>query len=84
MPFERRLGMERRMGADRRARAVPSFSSDDVLEIVAIVGDPVARAACPHCDGQLMLGPAFRRGELAVRRVQCTRCHRGTEIDVGG
>ena len=80
VPVERRQGMDRRIRVDRRMRTVPSFSIEDMQEISSLIADPEARAACPHCDGQLMLGPAFQRGGGEVRRVRCTACYRCADV----
>ncbi len=54
---ERRSGAERRIVlTDRRRRMHQAFSRGDAEHIREIMMDSGVEAACPQCDGNLMLG----------------------------
>jgi len=74
-PSERREGSDRRH-ADRRRQDYEQFALSHVASIQAMIMDEAVAAACPECEGNLMLGPAMDRGGFMARRVQCTGCYR--------
>ncbi|MEJ2237663.1 MAG: hypothetical protein P8X82_05155 [Gemmatimonadales bacterium] len=54
---ERRAGEDRRIYRERR-QSLSNYSTEDVLDIKAMILDPGSRVACPECNGSLMLGAA--------------------------
>jgi hypothetical protein len=77
---ERRAGEDRRIYRERR-QSLSNYSTEDVLDIKAMILDPGSRVACPECNGSLMLGPPIAKDELIVRRVHCTTCRRSLLLE---
>lgn len=75
----RRRGLERRVAAvDRRQPAHhDDYSRGDAEHIREMMMDPGVDAACPQCDGSLLLGPVTPHHGGAARQVLCTDCRRG-------
>ncbi|MCH7683824.1 MAG: hypothetical protein IIB35_08960 [Gemmatimonadetes bacterium] len=71
----RRSGAERRIVlTDRRRRLHDVFSRGDAEQIREMMMDPGVEAACPHCDGNLMLGSVIPHEGGTARNVHCTNC----------
>jgi hypothetical protein len=77
---ERRAGEERRIYQERR-QSLSNYSTEDTLDIKAMVLDPGSRVACPECNGSLMLGPPVAKDGLIFRRVHCTSCRRSLILE---
>ncbi len=74
---ERRSGVDRRVViTDRRRRVAETYSLENAELICQMVMHDDMEAACPKCDGNLMLGPVIRRDGKKVRDVHCTDCRR--------
>jgi hypothetical protein len=74
---ERRSGTDRRIVlTDRRRRVHEAFSRGDAEQIREMMMDPGVEAACPQCDGSLMLGPVVDHEGGSARNVHCTQCRR--------
>ena len=58
-----------------------TYAPDDAADIRLMIDNPDVRAACPECDGLLMLGPTIHRGGRTVRRVHCTGCRRSADLE---
>ncbi|NIM52504.1 MAG: hypothetical protein GTN62_14330 [Gemmatimonadales bacterium] len=82
VPAERRSGHDRRSGIDRRARAerrrrlAAQFSMKEGQLIREMVLHAERDAACPSCDGNLLLGPLESYHGVGMREVHCTWCRR--------
>lgn len=75
---DRRSGAERRIVlTDRRRRMHEAFSRGDAEHIREMMMDPGVEAACPRCDGNLMLGSVIPHKGGTARNVYCTGCRRG-------
>ncbi len=75
---DRRSGAERRIVlTDRRRRIPEAFSRGDAEHIREMMMDPGVEAACPECDGNLMLGSVIPHEGGTARNVHCTSCRRG-------
>ena len=83
---ERRRRADRRAKRDRRAReerrhpCVTQFSWKDTVRIHQMVADPSREAACPRCDGTLLLGPLEFTEGVTTREVHCTGCRYSVAI----
>jgi hypothetical protein len=76
-----RSGAERRIVlTDRRRRIHEAFSRGDAEHIREMMMDPGVEAACPQCDGSLMLGPLVDHEGGSARDVHCTQCRRAVLI----
>ena len=74
---ERRGGVDRRVViTDRRRRVAETYSLENAELICQMVMHDDMEAACPKCDGNLMLGPVITRESKKVREVHCTDCRR--------
>ena len=74
---ERRSGVDRRVViTDRRRRVAETYSLENAELICEMVMHDDMEAACPKCDGNLMLGPVIARDGKKVREVHCTDCRR--------
>ncbi len=74
---ERRSGVDRRVViTDRRRRVAETYSLENAELICQMVMHDDMEAACPKCDGNLMLGPVITRESKKVREVHCTDCRR--------
>ncbi len=74
---ERRSGVDRRVViTDRRRRVAETYSLENAELICQMVMHDDMEAACPKCDGNLMLGPVITRDSKKVREVHCTDCRR--------
>ncbi len=74
---ERRSGVDRRVViTDRRRRVADTYSLENAELICEMVMHDDMEAACPKCDGNLMLGPVIARDGKKVREVHCTDCRR--------
>ena len=74
---DRRSGTERRIVlTDRRRRMREAFSRGDAEHIREMMMDPGVEAACPQCDGRLMLGSVIPHEGGTARNVHCTSCRR--------
>ncbi len=74
---ERRSGLDRRVViTDRRRRVAETYSLENAELICQMVMHDDMEAACPKCDGNLMLGPVITRESKKVRDVHCTDCRR--------
>ncbi len=74
---ERRSGVDRRVViTDRRRRVAETYSLENAELICQMVMHDDMEAACPKCDGNLMLGPVIARDGKKVREVHCTDCRR--------
>jgi hypothetical protein len=74
---ERRSGLDRRVViTDRRRRVAETYSLENAELICQMVMHDDMEAACPKCDGNLMLGPVITRESKKVREVHCTDCRR--------
>ncbi len=74
---ERRGGVDRRVViTDRRRRVAETYSLENAELICQMVMHDDMEAACPKCDGNLMLGPVIGRDGKKVREVHCTDCRR--------
>ncbi len=74
---ERRSGAERRIVlTDRRRLIHEAFSRGDAEHIREMMMDPGVEAACPQCDGHLMLGSVIPHEGGTARNVHCTSCRR--------
>ncbi len=72
---DRRSGAERRIVlTDRRRRMPEAFSRGDAEHIREMMMDPGVEAACPQCDGNLMLGSVMPHEGGAARNIHCTSC----------
>ena len=72
---ERRSGTERRIVlTDRRRRMNEAFSRGDAEHIREMMMDSGVEAACPQCDGNLMLGSVIPHEGGTARNVHCTSC----------
>ncbi len=67
---------DRRSGADRRRPLGTQFSIADGLLIREMVLHPGFQAACPQCDGNLLLGPLETHDDTRMQDVHCTQCRR--------
>ncbi len=75
--IERRSGADRRVViTDRRRRVADTYSLENAELICQMVMHDDMEAACPKCDGNLMLGPVIARDGKNVREVHCTDCRR--------
>ena len=78
---ERRSDVDRRVVlTDRRRRIHEAFSRGDAEHIREMMMDPGVEAACPQCDGSLMLGPLVDHEGGSARNVHCTQCRRAVLI----
>jgi hypothetical protein len=84
---ERRTGRDRRRSSrpgdhdrrskqDRRRPLAEQFSVAHGLLIREMVLRPNLEAACPVCDGNLLLGPAETHEGTRMQEVHCTACRR--------
>ena len=74
---DRRSDQDRRVVlTDRRRRIVETYSLEDAEQICEMVMHDEREAACPACDGNLLLGPVEVCDEIAQREVHCTECRR--------
>ncbi len=74
---DRRSGVERRIVlTDRRRRIHEAFSRGDAEHIREMMMDSGVEAACPRCDGNLMLGSVVPHEGGTARNVHCTSCRR--------
>ncbi len=74
---ERRGELDRRVVLiDRRHRVAETYSLENAGLICQMVMHDDVEAACPKCDGNLMLGPVIVRKLMKVREVHCTDCRR--------
>ncbi len=74
---ERRSELDRRVVLiDRRHRVAETYSLEKAELICEMVMHDDMEAACPKCDGNLMLGPVIVRDGKKVREVHCTDCRR--------
>ncbi|MCH7474894.1 MAG: hypothetical protein IIA27_09485 [Gemmatimonadetes bacterium] len=72
---DRRSGTERRIVlTDRRRRMHEAFSRGDAEHIREMMMDSGVEAACPQCDGNLMLGSVIPHEGGTARHVHCTGC----------
>ena len=67
---------ERRSDRDRRRSLADQFSVAHGLLIREMVLRPNLEAACPVCDGNLLLGPAETHEGTRMQEVHCTACRR--------
>lgn len=67
---------DRRSEQDRRRPLAQQFSVAQGLLIREMVLRPNLEAACPACDGNLMLGPAEKHAGTRMQEVHCTACRR--------
>ncbi len=78
---DRRSDADRRIVlTDRRRRIHESFSRGDAEHIREMMMDPGVEAACPQCDGSLMLGPLVDHEGGSARSVHCTHCRRAVLV----
>ena len=78
---ERRSEFDRRVVMiDRRHRVAEMYSLENAELICEMVMHDDMEAACPKCDGNLMLGPVIVRDGKKVREVHCTNCRRWVVI----
>ena len=80
---ERRSGLdrreaERRAYLDRRRPQIEQFTLEQSRLIRELVQHPEREAACPLCDGALLLGPVETHAGVRMQDVVCTRCRRST------
>ena len=80
---ERRSGLDRRRGErrvhlDRRRPQIEQFTFTQSRMIREMVQDPARKAACPLCDGTLLLGPVETHAGVRMQDVVCTNCRRST------
>ncbi len=74
---KRRSDVDRRVVlTDRRRRVSETYSLENAELICQMVMHDDMEAACPSCDGNLMLGPVISRDGRKVRDVHCTDCRR--------
>ncbi len=74
---DRRRPVDRRVViTDRRRRVAETYSLENAELICQMVMHDDMEAACPKCDGNLMLGPVIARDGKKVREVHCTDCRR--------
>ncbi len=74
---DRRGALDRRVVlTDRRHRVAETYSLENAELICEMVMHDDMEAACPKCDGNLMLGPVIVRDGKKVREVHCTDCRR--------
>jgi hypothetical protein len=78
----RRRGVERRTAIRDRRQPTPddAFSRGDAEHIREMMMDPGVDAACPQCDGNLLLGPVMPHHGGTARHVHCTHCRRSVLI----
>ena len=67
---------DRRSSRERRRPLSGQFSVAQGLLIREMVLRPNLEAACPVCDGNLMLGPAETHEGTRMQEVHCTACRR--------
>jgi hypothetical protein len=83
--IERRSGVDRRRSSrsgdhdrrnrqERRRPLAGQFSVAQGLLIREMVLRPNLKAACPVCDGNLLLGPAETHEGTSMQEVHCTGC----------
>jgi hypothetical protein len=65
---------DRRRKQDRRRPLAQQFSVAHGLLIREMVLRPNLEAACPVCDGNLMLGPTETHEGTRMQEVHCTGC----------
>ncbi len=87
VPHERRSEPNRRSGNDRRVmlldrrrRTSEPYALQHAELIRAMLLDPDSAAACPRCDGPLLLGQPTPKGDSFVREVRCTKCRHSVLI----
>jgi hypothetical protein len=84
---ERRIGRDRRSSSrpgdhdrrgkqERRRPLAEQFSVAHGLLIREMVLRPNLEAACPVCDGNLLLGPTETHEGTRMQEVHCTACRR--------
>ncbi len=73
---DRRNDERRVVLTDRRRRVAETYSLENAELICEMVLHDDMEAACPKCDGNLMLGPVIVRDGKRVREVHCTDCRR--------
>lgn len=74
---DRRSSAERRIVlTDRRRRMHEAFSRGDAEHIREMMMDSGVEAACPQCDGNLMLGSVIPHEGGTARNIHCTSCRR--------
>jgi len=76
LPDRRRPSDRRVVLTDRRRRVAETYSLENAELICEMVMHNDMEAACPQCDGNLMLGPVIVRDGKKVREVHCTDCRR--------
>jgi hypothetical protein len=64
----------REMLLDRRRGTPEQFILEHVVQIREALNNSDMEVSCPRCGGDLLLGPAIKRGAKAVREVHCTSC----------
>ena len=85
--IDRRSGQDRRRSSrpaahdrrgqqERRRALAQQFSVAQGLLIREMVLRPQLEAACPACDGNLMLGPPETHDGTRMQEVHCTACRR--------
>ncbi len=73
----RRSGAERRIVlTDRRRLIHEAFSRGEAEHIREMMMDSGVEAACPQCDGNLMLGSVIPHEAGTARTVHCAACRR--------
>jgi hypothetical protein len=74
---QRRSGLDRRVVlTDRRRRLAETYSREEAELICQMVMHDDMEAACPKCDGNLLLGPVSVHHGRTARVVHCTECRR--------
>ncbi|UCF39860.1 MAG: hypothetical protein JSW43_08940 [Gemmatimonadota bacterium] len=71
-----RPGSHDRRTEDRRQPLAQQFSVAQGLLIREMVLRPNLEAACPACNGNLMLGPPEKHAGTRMQEVHCTACRR--------
>lgn len=74
---QRRSGLDRRVVlTDRRRRIAETYTREEAELICQMVMHDDMEAACPKCDGNLLLGPVLDHEGKTAREVHCTECRR--------
>lgn len=77
---DRRVRRDRRATRERRRPSTAQFSWKDTVRIHKLLADATRDAACPRCQGRLLLGPLEFTEGVTTREVHCTGCRYSVAI----